>query len=129
MVEATQKGPVVMFIDDIHNLCPPPPASNNGAAILKPALGRGLLRCIGASSVDKFKKSIEQDAALERRFQQIHVAELDEGRPYPSCVVCVHAMKPITPLKSMNQRRRGCKTVSAIRSRALPSRQSNRPTR
>lgn len=78
VVEATQKGPVVMFIDDIHNLCPPPPASNNGAAILKPALGRGLLRCIGASSVDKFKKSIEQDAALERRFQQIHVAELDE---------------------------------------------------
>ena len=78
VVEATQKGPVVMFIDDIHNLCPPPPAGNNGAAILKPALGRGLLRCIGASSVDKFKKSIEQDAALERRFQQVHVAELDE---------------------------------------------------
>ena len=75
IVEATQKGPVIMFIDDIHNLCPPPPAGNNGAAILKPALGRGLLRCIGASTIEKFKKTIEQDAALERRFQQVAVAE------------------------------------------------------
>lgn len=77
IVEATQKGPVVMFIDDIHNLCPPPPAGNNGAAILKPALGRGLLKCIGASTTEKFKKTIEQDAALERRFQQVPVAEPD----------------------------------------------------
>ena len=56
---------------------PPPPAANNGAAILKPALGRGLLRCIGASTTEKFKKTIEQDAALERRFQQVPVAEPD----------------------------------------------------
>jgi ATP-dependent Clp protease ATP-binding subunit ClpB len=77
IVEATQKGPVVMFIDDIHNLCPAPPSGNNGAAILKPALGRGLLKCIGASTVEKFKKTIEQDAALERRFQQVPVAEPD----------------------------------------------------
>ena len=77
IVEASQKGPVVMFIDDIHNLCPPPPSGNNGAAILKPALGRGLLKCIGASTTEKFKKTIEQDAALERRFQQVPVAEPD----------------------------------------------------
>ena len=78
IVEATQKGPVVMFIDDIHNLGPPPPAGNNGAAILKPALGRGELKCIGASTTEKFKKTIEQDAALERRFQQVPVPEPDE---------------------------------------------------
>ena len=77
IVEATQKGPVVMFIDDIHNLCPAPPSGNNGAAILKPALGRGLLKCIGASTTEKFKKTIEQDAALERRFQQVPVPEPD----------------------------------------------------
>jgi|EP00982_Pelagococcus_subviridis_P013306 ATP-dependent Clp protease ATP-binding subunit ClpB len=77
VVEASQKGGIIMFIDDIHNLCPPPPGGNNGAAILKPALGRGLLKCIGASTVEKFKKSIEQDAALERRFQQVPVAEPD----------------------------------------------------
>jgi len=75
VVEASQKGPVILFIDDIHNLCPPPPSGNNGAAILKPALGRGLLKCIGASTSEKFKKTIEQDAALERRFQQVPVAE------------------------------------------------------
>ena len=75
VVDATAKGPVVLFIDDIHNLCPAPPMNNNGAAILKPALGRGLLRCVGATSADKFKKTIEQDAALERRFQQVPVEE------------------------------------------------------
>lgn len=75
VVDATAKGPVVLFIDDIHNLCPAPPMNNNGAAILKPALGRGLLRCVGATSADKFKKTIEQDAALERRFQQVPVDE------------------------------------------------------
>jgi|TARA_B100001142_G_scaffold57156_1_gene55887 ATP-dependent Clp protease ATP-binding subunit ClpB len=77
IVEASQKGTIVLFIDDIHNLCPPPPAGNNGAAILKPALGRGLLKCVGASTVEKFKKTIEQDAALERRFQQVPVGEPD----------------------------------------------------
>ena len=75
VVDATAKGPIVLFIDDIHNLCPAPPMNNNGAAILKPALGRGLLRCIGATSADKFKKTIETDAALERRFQQVPVEE------------------------------------------------------
>ena len=58
----------------------PPPAGNNGAAILKPALGRGLLKCIGASTTEKFKKTIEQDAALERRFQQVPVPEPDEAQ-------------------------------------------------
>lgn len=75
VVDASAKGPVVLFIDDIHNLCPAPPMNNNGAAILKPALGRGLLRCVGATSADKFKKTIEQDAALERRFQVVTVEE------------------------------------------------------
>lgn len=77
VVDEAENQPVIVFIDDIHNLIPPPPNGNNGSAILKPALGRGLLRCIGCTSVDKFKKSIETDAALERRFQQIPVEEPD----------------------------------------------------
>merc|ERR1712100_567699 len=77
VVDEAANQPVIMFIDDIHNLIPPPPNGNNGSAILKPALGRGLLRCIGCTSMDKFKKSIETDAALERRFQQIPVEEPD----------------------------------------------------
>jgi ATP-dependent Clp protease ATP-binding subunit ClpB len=43
----------------------------DGSAILKPALSRGSLRCIAASSLDKFKKTIERDPGLERRFQQV----------------------------------------------------------
>ena len=43
----------------------------DGGALLKPALSRGELRCIGATSIDKFKKTIEKDPALERRFQQV----------------------------------------------------------
>ena len=48
----------------------------DGGALLKPALSRGSLRCIGASSMDKFKKTIEKDAALERRFQQVRQGQL-----------------------------------------------------
>ena len=49
VVDEAANQPVIMFIDDIHNLIPPPPNGNNGSAILKPALGRGLLRCIGCT--------------------------------------------------------------------------------
>jgi ATP-dependent Clp protease ATP-binding subunit ClpB len=45
----------------------------DGSAILKPALARGTLRCLGCSSPDKFKKTIEKDPGLERRFQQVGV--------------------------------------------------------
>lgn len=45
----------------------------DGSAILKPALSRGQLRCIGASAIDKFKKTIEKDPGLERRFQQVAI--------------------------------------------------------
>lgn len=69
-------GKVILFIDDIHQIVPiPPNMVNDGGAILKPALGRGQLRCIGCTSVDKFKKTIEQDPGLERRFQQVAVDE------------------------------------------------------
>lgn len=47
----------------------------DGSAILKPALARGQLRCLGCSSPDKFKKTIEKDPGLERRFQLVSVAQ------------------------------------------------------
>ena len=69
-------GKVILFVDDIHQIVPQPPNMvNDGGAILKPALGRGQLRCIGCSSVDKYKKTIEQDPGLERRFQVVNVDE------------------------------------------------------
>mmetsp|Transcript_3666 Transcript_3666/g.9911 ORF Transcript_3666/g.9911 Transcript_3666/m.9911 type:complete len:1013 (+) Transcript_3666:189-3227(+) len=72
---AELRGRVVLFIDDIHNLVPAGGAQGatmmDGGSLLKPALSRGELRCIGASTLDKYKKTIEKDPALERRFQQV----------------------------------------------------------
>ena len=48
----------------------------DGSAILKPALARGTLRCLGCSSPDKFKKTIEKDPGLERRFQQVSTRDV-----------------------------------------------------
>ncbi len=71
----------ILFIDEIHNIIGA--GSNSGtmdaANILKPALARGLLHCIGATTIDEFKKHIMSDPALERRFQQIEVEEPNEA--------------------------------------------------
>ncbi|KAI8471940.1 MAG: P-loop containing nucleoside triphosphate hydrolase protein [Monoraphidium minutum] len=68
---------IILFIDDIHNLVPSATqaggAMSDGSAILKPALAKGTLRCLGCSSPDKFKKTVERDPALERRFQLVTV--------------------------------------------------------
>ncbi|KAF5831311.1 P-loop containing nucleoside triphosphate hydrolase protein [Dunaliella salina] len=75
---AELRGRVVLFIDDIHNLVPaggaPGATMMDGGSLLKPALSRGELRCIGASTLDKYKKTIEKDPALERRFQQVSLS-------------------------------------------------------
>lgn len=75
--EATNNPNVILFIDEIHNIVGA--GSNQGtmdaANILKPALSRGLLRCIGATTPAEYKKYIEHDAALERRFQTVYAKE------------------------------------------------------
>jgi ATP-dependent Clp protease ATP-binding subunit ClpB len=74
-VEAAQ-GQIVLFIDEIHTIVGAGAAegSMDAANLLKPALARGELRCIGATTLDEYKKRIEKDAALERRFQPVFVA-------------------------------------------------------
>ena len=78
--EAAEDPETVLFIDEIHNIVGA--GSNQGtmdaANLLKPALSRGLLRCIGSTTPAEFKKYIESDAALERRFQPIFVREPSE---------------------------------------------------
>ena len=66
---------VIIFIDEIHTIVGAGNAegSMDAANILKPALARGEFQCIGATTTDEFKKSIEKDGALERRFQQVQV--------------------------------------------------------
>jgi ATP-dependent Clp protease ATP-binding subunit ClpB len=73
-VQASE-GEVILFIDEIHLLVGAGSAegSMDAANILKPALARGELRCIGATTLDEYRKHIEKDAALERRFQTVVV--------------------------------------------------------
>lgn len=75
--EIRQAGNIIMFIDELHTLVGAGAAEGaiDAANILKPALARGELQCIGATTLDEYRKHIEKDAALERRFQPITVAE------------------------------------------------------
>ncbi len=70
-------GDVVLFIDEMHTIVGAGAAegSMDASNMLKPALARGELRCVGATTLNEFKKYIEKDAALERRFQQVYVGE------------------------------------------------------
>ena len=74
---ATAEGSVIMFIDEMHTLVGAGAAEggNDAANLLKPALARGELRCIGATTLDEYRKHIEKDKALERRFQPVMIEE------------------------------------------------------
>jgi ATP-dependent Clp protease ATP-binding subunit ClpC len=77
MKEITQRGDIILFIDELHNLVGAGAAEGaiDAASILKPALARGELQTIGATTLDEYRKYLERDSALERRFQQIRVEE------------------------------------------------------
>ncbi|NOU26938.1 MAG: ATP-dependent chaperone ClpB [Polyangiaceae bacterium] len=70
-------GGIILFIDEIHTIVGAGAAegSMDAANLLKPALARGELRCIGATTLDEYRKRIEKDAALERRFQPVYVSQ------------------------------------------------------
>lgn len=73
--EIEQNPDVIIFIDEIHTLvgAGSTPGSMDAANILKPALARGTIQCIGATTLDEYRNSIEKDGALERRFQKVMV--------------------------------------------------------
>ncbi|MFC0274107.1 ATP-dependent protease ATP-binding subunit ClpC [Metabacillus herbersteinensis] len=83
MDEIRQAGNIILFIDELHTLIGAGGAEGaiDASNILKPSLARGELQCIGATTLDEYRKYIEKDAALERRFQPIQVAEptMDES--------------------------------------------------
>lgn len=77
IIEELEKNPdIILFIDELHTIvgAGSAPGSMDAANILKPALARGQIQCIGATTTDEYRQSIEKDKALERRFQKIMVA-------------------------------------------------------
>ena len=86
--EVKHEGNIILFIDEVHNLVGAGDAegSMNAANILKPALSRGEIQVIGATTITEYRKYIEKDAALERRFQPVSVEE-------PSKEQCLEILK------------------------------------
>ncbi len=75
--EIRRSGDVILFIDEMHNIIGAGAAEGaiDASSILKPMLSRGELQCIGATTLDEYRKHVEKDAALERRFQPVLVSE------------------------------------------------------
>ena len=90
--EVKREGNIILFIDEIHNLVGTGEAegSMNAANILKPALSRGELQVIGATTFNEYRQHIEKDAALERRFQPVTVEE-------PTIADSIEILKGIAP--------------------------------
>src|SRR3989339_206209 len=72
-----KEGQIILFIDELHTVVGAGAAEGavDASNLLKPALARGELRCVGATTLDEYRKHIEKDAALERRFQPVYVGE------------------------------------------------------
>ena len=90
--EAKKDGNVIFFIDELHNLVGAGAAEGaiDAANILKPALARGELSVVGATTQDEYSRYIERDAALERRFQSVRVEEPDET----ACLAILRGLRP-----------------------------------
>ena len=130
--EIKSSGNCVLFIDEMHMLVGAGAAEGavDAANILKPSLARGELQCVGATTLDDYRKHIERDAALERRFQPVLVEE-------PSVEETIEILKGVTralrgaPQADDHGRRAegGGRAGCALRVRPLPARQGDRPGR
>ena len=91
--EVEEDGNIILFIDEIHTLVGAGGAEGaiDASNILKPALARGTIKCIGATTINEYKKYIEDDKALDRRFQQITIEEPDKE-------ATIHILKKLKPI-------------------------------
>jgi ATP-dependent Clp protease ATP-binding subunit ClpC len=129
--EIRTRGDIILFIDEIHTLVGAGAAEGaiDAASILKPMLARGELQTIGATTLDEYRKHIEKDAALERRFQPIQVAE-------PTLRHTIEILKGLrdryeatTGSPSPTRARGRGHAGRPLHQRPLPARQGDRPDR
>ena len=91
--EVVESGDVLLFIDEIHTIIGAGGAEGalDASNILKPSLARGEIQLIGATTINEYRKYIEKDSALERRFQPVTVMSLQRRSPLPY----LRAQKPL----------------------------------
>jgi ATP-dependent Clp protease ATP-binding subunit ClpC len=133
MKEITQRGDIILFIDEIHNLVGAGAAEGaiDAASILKPALARGELQTVGATTLDEYRKYLERDSALERRFQQIRVEQPSPRRPCRSSRACATATSSTTRSRSPTRpsRPRRSSPIATSPTASCPTRPSTSSTR
>ena len=120
--ETKRAGNIILLLDEIHTMVGAGGAEGamDAANILKPALARGELQCVGATTLKEYHKSIEKDAALERRFQSVQVDE-------PSVADAVEILKGVAPkyseYHSVNYAADAIRAAVELTARYLPARQ------
>ena len=120
--ETKRAGNIILFLDETHMMVGAGGAEGamDAANILKPALARGELQCVGATTLKEYHKSIEKDAALERRFQSVQVDE-------PSVADAVEILKGVAPkyseYHSVNYAADAIRAAVELTARYLPARQ------
>ena len=130
-VEA-EGGNIILFIDELHTIvgAGKTEGSMDAGNLLKPALARGELHCVGATTLDEYRKHIEKDAALARRFQPIFVQRADR-RGYDFDPARPEGEVRAASRRAHHRQRagRGCNAVEPLHHGPLPARQGDRPRR